>query len=495
MKNMRFKVKDIDLRTGDVNLVVLNIEDAKGLGLKATDRVVLKKGKKRMIVAMDIAETEKFIPKGHMGVVEEVLKLFKIKPGDKIQLEYAKKPESIQHIREKIAGKELSADDINHIIKDIVNDNLTRIEKTAFVVANACQGQTINEILNTTRAIVKNGSQLKFGRKMVYDKHCIGGVPGNRTTPIVIPIVAAAGLLIPKTSSRSITSPAGTADTVEVLMNVNIGIKKIKQVVAKTNACMIWGGAINLAPADDKIIEIEHPLSIDSEGQMIASVLAKKVSVGSKRVLIDIPVGKEVKSKTRQDAIRLGDTFKLIGERLGMEVIIEISEGSSPIGNGIGPYLEAVDVMKVLENKKDAPKDLREKSLRLAGRMLEELARKKEGYLIAKKILESGKALKKMNEIIKAQGEVKQKYKEAKYKKNICARKKGVVNYISNKKISKLAFIAGAPKDKTAGIYLHKKVGDRVKKGEPLFTIYSEANHKLSNAYEIEKDLQPYKLV
>ena len=139
----------------------------------------------------------------------------------------------------------------------------------------------------------RNRETLDFGKIPVFDKHSIGGVPGNRTTMIIRPIVASQGIKIPKTSSRAITSPSGTADTGEVLCPVNLSKEKIKSIVNKYHGCMAWGGSFNLAPADDKIIKVEKPLSIDAEGQMLASIMAKKISVGSNHVVIDLPIGLE----------------------------------------------------------------------------------------------------------------------------------------------------------------------------------------------------------
>jgi len=264
------------------------------------------------------------------------------------------------------------------------------------------------------------------------------------------------------------------------LAKVELSEKKIKAIVKKTGACIVHGGSMNLAPADDKIIDVEHPLSIDAEGQLLASVMAKKYSVGANHVLIDIPMGKSSKAHNWKTAKRLRRTFRLIGKKLGMNVKVIITDGSHPIGNGVGPMLEALDVMAILKNNPIAPLDLKNKSLRMAGILLEMTGKYKKGkgLLAARQILESGKALKKMEEIIKMQGKQK-KLNFAKNKYYVKCNKVGRVREIDNKIIAKIARMAGAPKDKSAGLYLDKKVNDIVKRGDLLYTVYTENNFKL----------------
>ncbi len=327
--------------------------------------------------------------------------------------------------------------------------------------------------------------------------NCIGGIPGNRTTMVVIPIIAAAGFTIPKTSSRAITSPAGTADTMECLAKVELPASRIKQIIKKIGACIVHGGSMNLAPADDKIIEVEHPLSIDAEGQLLASVMAKKYSVSATHVLIDVPMGKSTKAKTWKDANHLKDMFEMVGKSLGMKVKVIVTDGSHPIGRGIGPLFEAEDVMSVLKNEHDAPQDLRKKALFMAGVLLEMTGKYKkgEGEKAATQLLESGKAWVKMNEIIDAQGRLKKPAK-GKFTHQVFSTQAGKIVAVDNDRVAKIARISGNPEDKGAGVILNKNVGDMVKKGELLYTVYAYSPVKLNLAvdyinhccgYEMEK--------
>lgn len=493
---MDLRVKDMDIATGGVIVALLNQEDALNLDLHHEDRVGLRKGRRQTVAVLDIAESEKVLKPGHIGLFEEAVDALKAKHNDIISLSIENKPKSIQYISKKLDKKGLSYKEIFTIIKDIVENKLTDSEATFFVSACYTNGLSQKEIVSLTRAMVETGETLKLKKRKVMGLHSIGGVPGNRTTMIVVPIIAASGLVIPKTSSRAITSPAGTADTMECLANVHINIKKLKRVLSKTNASMIWGGSLNLAPADDKIIRIEHPLSIDAEGQLLASVLAKTASVSTTHFLIEIPVGKKVKCIDKRHASYLKKRFETLGKNLGIKVKAISTDGNQPIGDGIGPILEAIDCIKVLKNERDAPKDLREKSLYMAGLMLEMggKAKKGKGKELAKKVLESGQAYKKFRQIIKAQGEKRLKLRPGRYKFDLTSHKNGRIGDINNIFISKIARLAGAPKNKAAGIYLYKHLNDKVKKGEKILTVYAQNKHKLRYAKEFLKKNTPVKI-
>jgi thymidine phosphorylase len=283
---------------------------------------------------------------------------------------------------------------------------------------------------------------------------------------------------MPKTSSRAVTSPAGTADTMEVLCNVNLDLEQMKKVVKKTNACIVWGGALNLAPADDKIIRIEKQLSIDAHGLLLSSVMSKKLSVSTTHLLIDIPYGAGAKVTTKKKARLLQSRFQKMSKLFGLKTKVILTDGSQPVGNGVGPVLECLDVLKVLQNN-DPPIDLKEKSIKMAGLMLElsGKVKKGEGYGLAKEILESGLAFRKFLEIVEAQGKNIIK-PPGKYKYRVRAGKSGRITAICNEGIARTARIAGAPKSKAAGIYLHKKRGDKARKGELIATIYAESKEK-----------------
>lgn len=496
---MKFIVKDLDIGTGGAMIAILNEEDAEHLDFHSEDRILVIKGKRKEVAILDTTPSSHIVLPGTIGLMDELVEKMGLRNGDIVEIKHTKKPQSIQFIRDKLDGKQLSAEQIDEIIGDISNNQLSEIEITYFVAGTYVRGLSLNDIAAMTKSMVKHGDTLKLTEKPIVDKHCIGGVAGNRTTMVVVPIVAAAGLTIPKTSSRAITSPAGTADVMEVLANVEIGLDELHKLLEKTKGCMIWGGSLALAPADDKIIRVEKPLSIDAEGQLLASVMAKKFSVCATHVLIDIPLGPKAKIKSEKRAKHLKSLFEKIGTILGMEVKVVITDGSQPIGNGIGPALEARDILWILLNDSRAPKDLRMKAMMLAGYILEMggVAKHGKGRLMAEKLVKSGKAYEKMKEIIAAQGkriDEPDKIKLGKNTHSVCAKDAGAVLSIDNRLISKLARYCGCPKDKGAGIYLHKHVNDRVKKGEMLFTLYAESKEKLNHAKELLAEGSPYEL-
>ncbi len=448
-------------------------------------------GKPPVIAVLNIADDENIIATDELGLCERTFRQFGVQEGESVRINHASPPESIKAVHSKIAGNRLSAEDYLDICKDIVANRYSKIEIAAFLVGTAESGLEREEILYLTQAMVATGERLDWEDPLVVDKHCIGGIPGNRTTMIVTPIIAAHGMLMPKTSSRAITSPAGTADTMEVLANVDLPLEQLHSILRHERAFIAWGGTAKLAPADDFFITVSRPLSLDSSSQMIASILSKKIAAGSSHLLIDIPIGPSAKVKSQSHALKLRKLFEYVGDRMGLEIDVVITDGRQPVGRGIGPALEVRDVMQVLQNDPEAPRDFREKSLQLAGRILEfdPDIRGGEGYKLASNILESGRALEKMQSIIKAQGENTEGIKLGKLKHTVTAPDTGTVVAIDNLLMAKVARLAGSPMDKGAGVDLHKKIGNHVKKGEPLYTIYAEINadFNFAKAY-CEKD-------
>lgn len=486
---MKLKIKDIDIATGGPLVAILNENDAMKLDIHHMDRIKVKKGKKIETVVASIATSPKTVPEGRIGVYEEVITSLNLKKNDKIAITLARKPLSIEFIRKKLDGKVLRKKEIDQIVWDIVHNKLSASELAFFVAACYTNLMSMQETIMLTRAMASHGDILKINKYPVIDKHSIGGIPGNRTTMILVPIIAAAGLTIPKTSSRSITSPAGTADTMEVLAKVSFPIKKMKQIIAKTNGCIVWGGALNLAPADDKIINVEKTLEIDAESQLLASIMAKKYSVSSTHILIDIPVGNGTKVENKAGALKLKKDFETIGNKLRKHVRVIITDGSQPIGNGIGPALEARDVLWLLKRDKRRPLDLEKKCIKMACEIFR-MVGIKDCKRKTLEILNSGKAYYKMEEIIKAQqGNVFEpgKIKLGKFKHDVLANNSGIVKIINNRTISRIARIAGAPLNKGSGIYLYKHVNSKVKKAGKLYTIYSESRQKLEFTKEALK--------
>jgi len=445
-------------------------------GFQALSKVSICANGEHILAVLNVVDDDRIVTRRELGLSEEAFANLGLDEGHMVSIEHAEPAESMNAVRRKIAGERLSQQDFHRIIDDITERRFSKTEISAFLVASGQSDLDRDEVYFLTRAMLEVGERLNWNESLVADKHCIGGIPGNRTSMLVVPIIGAHGMLIPKTSSRAITSPAGTADTMEVLANVELDIKKLHDVVRRHRACLAWGGNAHLSPADDIMIAVERPLGIDSLGQMVASILSKKLSAGSTHLLIDIPVGPTAKVRQMRQAQRLRKLFEYVADQLDIHLEVVITDGRQPIGNGIGPVLEARDVMQVLQISPDAPDDLRQKSLQLAGRVLEfdPDVRGGKGFAIARDILDSGRALEMMNTIINAQGIQTRQFKVGKLVHQVCSSVDGMVENIDNLQMARIARFAGAPMDKGAGVDLFKKLGDRVAKGEPLYRIHAE---------------------
>jgi len=478
------RVRKVGIDTYRENIVYMPVgcDLCKSQGFSALSKIEIRYGKKSILATLNMTENG-MLHEGEIGFSNTAFRRLGAPEGSEVTLAHPNPLHSTEIIRKKLDGHSLSRREFLSIVRDIAAYRYSNIELTAFVIACAQKRLTEDEIVWLTEAMIETGEIIDWKLPLVLDKHCIGGIPGNRTTMIVVPIVAAFGLPIPKTSSRAITSPAGTADTMEQITSVTLSLKDMKRIVQRENACIAWGGALHLAPVDDIIISVERPLSLDSEGQMIASILSKKKAAGSTHVLLDIPVGPTAKVRSQAHAMRLKKLFERVGRRIGLNVRVTFTDGSQPIGRGIGPVLEAQDVMKVLERRDDAPADLREKSIALAGELLEFAGKvaKGRGAATARDLLNSGHALKKFLAFAAKQGPLKP-WAKAAYKAIIASPMTGRVVSLHNLKLARTAKLAGAPTDPAAGVYLHAKMGDTVKKGTPLFTIFAENEQELSFA-------------
>lgn len=407
---------------------------------------------------------------------------------------------ALKAIQKKLVGKKLSYREIYAVMDEIAENRLGDILTTYFVASGYSKGFTNDEIYYLTKAMVDTGEHLDF-KGIVADKHSIGGVPGTRATLIVVPIIAAAGYTIPKSSSRAITTPAGTADSMEVVAKVTFTKEEIYKIVEKTNGCIVWGGSFKIAPADDEIIKIEKPLMFESYDKVLVSVMAKKIAFGSNHVVIDLPYGPSVKIHHREEAELLDHKFKFLAKKFDIHLETVISKVYEPAGQGVGPLLEARDALKVLEQVEDRPVPLEEKSLELASTLLklcledsskekkEEIKTKHENvHNWVKDILKSGAALKKFREIIEAQkGDpniMSKDLKPAGYKKRMVSDIRGEITGVNNINISTIAKILGAPHDKDCGMFLQKRIGDKVQAGEELMIFYSNTEYRLNEAVD-----------
>ncbi|HET8685412.1 MAG TPA: AMP phosphorylase, partial [Methanosarcina sp.] len=357
---MQLKLEHFNIKIGQ-HKVLLNIADAKELGVNPGDRVRIR-GHESLSAIADT--TDDMVPPGTLGVFSEVYEHFQNwdKP---VEVVPAFRSKSASVIKKMMDKKPVVQDEIKLLVNDIVEENLSEIELSAFITSSYIHGMTDDEVEWLTRAMIESGDTIEFDTHPIMDKHSIGGVPGNKISLLVVPIIAASGLLIPKTSSRAITGAGGTADLMEVLCPVEFSSQEVKEITEKVGGALVWGGATNIAPADDKLIRVEYPLSIDPYYQMLASIMAKKGAIGADNVVMDIPVGPSTKVPTVQEGQKLARDLINLGHRLGMNVECAITYGSSPIGRKVGPSLEVREALKVLESL-EGPNSLIEKSTALA---------------------------------------------------------------------------------------------------------------------------------
>ena len=493
---MELKVKIMKWSAG-IPVAMLNEDTANIIGVKTKGRIFIKtisSNSKGVSTIVDIAKT--LVKKNEVAISSELRERLSLHAGQKVDVDLSPQPKSLTFIKKKLNKGVLSQSEIDEIIKDVVDNSLSEAEIALFVSAMYENGMNMKETISLINSILNSGEtlKLKLKNKFVVDKHSIGGIPGNRTTPIIVSICAAAGLIMPKSSSRAITTPAGTADTVETVADVEFSMKELERIVRKVGACLIWGGSLEIVPADEKIIQIEKTLNIDPEAQLLASIMSKKLASGAKYILIDIPYGKNAKVK-KEKALHLKKKFEFLGKHFKKIMKVVLTRGDEPIGNGIGPSMEMRDIIKVLSREKSRPLDLEKKSLFLAGQIFEMTgkARKGEGTELARQILDCGKAFAKFKQIITAQKGNLNKIKFAKFKKDIFMKKNSKIKEIDNKKITLLARIAGCPMDKSAGLYLYKHVGDRLEKGEKAITIYAESKSRLREAINFYNAQKPIK--
>ena len=453
-------------------------------GFTAQSRVRVTLKDRSIIATVNTVET-KLLRHNEASLSRYAWDLLSAQAGDEVTVTHPKPLDSLSYIRSKIYGHELKANETRQIIEDLISGQLSDINIAMFIAASSDDRMSKKEVIDLTKAMIETGQRITWPSSIIVDKHCVGGLPGNRTTPIVVSIVAAYGLMIPKTSSRAITSPAGTADTMEVFTNVDLDLSAMRKVVEKESGCLVWGGSMALSPADDLLIRIERTVNIDSEGQMVASILSKKIAAGSTHIVIDMPIGTTAKVRSIERARRLKNFLETVANEFELHIKIVFSDGAQPVGRGIGPALEAVDVLSVLNRDADAPQSLREHALLLAGQVIEFAPGiiPGQGLGIATELLDSGKALAKFQAICEAQGGFRS-IPKASFSQTIESTVSGTIVNIDNRHIARVAKLAGAPEAKAAGVELFVPLHSVVAKSQPLFKVHAETKGQLNYALD-----------
>ena len=453
-------------------------------GFAAHSRVQVRTGGRSIIATLNIVYGA-LLGTDEAGLSEAAWSLLSPEPGDRLDFAHPIAVDSMSFVRAKVYGQRLVESQLDAIVSDVVAGRYTDVELAAFITGCADSHLSQEEITALTRAMINTGERLTWPYHQVMDKHCVGGLAGNRTTMVVVPIAASLGLIMPKTSSRAITSPSGTADTMEVLAPVDLSLEKMRSVIDHEGACIAWGGAVHLSPADDILVRVERALDLDSEGQMVASVLAKKAAAGSTHVVLDIPVGPTAKVRSAAAARRLQNLLEHTAHAIGLKARTLISDGRQPVGRGIGPALEARDVLAVLRDEPDGPPDLRSHALDIAAVLVEMagLAQADESRSLAAAMLTQGHAWTRMQAICEAQGGMRE-IPRAAQTHEITASHAGHVRSIDNRLLSRIAKLAGAPAVPAAGLELLVRMDDPVVRGQPLFRIHADSRGDLDYVLE-----------
>lgn len=453
-------------------------------GFAQHSRIQLKSGSGEIITTLHHVSSD-LLASDEVGLSEIAWQRLRLEEGALVYASHPRPVDSLSSVRRRVYGHRLEAGAFLPIIRDIVAGRYSDVHLASFITACAAVPLDRDETVGLTRAMVDVGERLSWTGSSILDKHSVGGLPGNRTTPIVVAVVAAHSLTMPKTSSRAITSPAGTADTMETLAPVDLDLPAIRRVVEREYGCIVWGGAVRLSPADDVLIRVERALDIDSEGQLVASVLSKKIAAGSSHVVIDMPIGPTAKVRSTEVANALAARLADVASVFGMKTRVVFSDGSQPVGKGIGPALEAHDVLDVLQARPDARGDLRERACSLAGALLElaGIAGTDRGVELAKATVSDGRAWKKFQAICEAQGGMRVP-PVATQRHPLVAARDGRVVAIDNRKIARLAKLAGAPEAKAAGVTLEVSLGQMVKAGQPLCFVHADSRGELHYALD-----------
>ena len=479
------KAKKLDITSGDNLICLINDKDAEqyGVGLNSGDRVELKieNIEKPIIVVIDT--TNEFVEEGQIGIYEDIWQEYGIENDAVVEIKLFNKSEAIEAIKKKLAGHELNYEDLYVIMKDIASGHLSNIFKTLFIASGYNPGFNDDEIKYMTKALALTGEVLKF-TGLTADKHSIGGVAGKGITPIVVPIIAANGIIVPNTSTRAVTSASATTDMLEVIMPMSFKKEQLEEMIEKSGAFMVWGGGLDLAPADDEIIKIQKAIGIESIDKFVASILAKKIAQGVKTVIFDVPTGKGAKI-TDEEFEEVKNKFETLGKEFDINVVIYKRQVKGIDGNAVGPVLECKEFLMIYEQNENRSLQLENEALKMAGVLLEnvEKAEKGKGFDLAKETLLSGKAYKKFQEIVKNQGgdeniksqDLKIGDKVYEYK----APKNGLITRMNNKRIFEIARALGNPRIKEAGLYFHVQVGQKVKEGDLLVTLYANSDSRL----------------
>ena len=400
-------------------------------------------------------------------------------------------------IQKKKNGETLTKEEIDFMITDYVAGKIPDYQMSAMLMAIYFNGMENEELAAFTLAMRDSGDLVDLSplEGIKVDKHSTGGV-GDKTTLIVGPIVAACGVPVAKMSGRGLGFTGGTLDKLESIsgFRIDLSAEEFFETVKKTGISVI-GQTGNLAPADKLLYALRDvTATVDSIPLIAASVMSKKLAAGSDKIVLDVTTGSGAFMKNTRDAKKLAKHMVAIGNHAGKETVAILTGMEEPLGFAIGNNMEVKEAIEVL--KGDGPEDVKEVSVALAGMMLSlglENVSHSQGKRMAKKALSSGQAFEKFKEMVQAQGgdiryvEHPEFFERDAFEGEVLAAEDGFLSGMDTEKIGVAAGLLGAGRetkdsviDMSAGIYLKKKIGDTVKKGEPIAICYAGTKEKLN---------------
>ena len=415
---------------------------------------------------------------------------------------------AVDVIRKKRDGWELSTAEIQSLVDAYTRAEIPDYQVSAWLMAVVLRGMARGETAALTDAMLHSGEVLDLSSlpQRKVDKHSTGGV-GDKTSLVLAPLAAAAGVTVPMISGRGLGHTGGTLDKLESIpgFNVNLSVSHFRKVL-ETCGCAMIGQTAEIAPADRKLYALRDVTStVESPYLICASIMSKKLAEGIDALVLDVKTGSGAFMKSEKDAAFLAELMVETGERMGKQVVALITDMDQPLGNMIGNALEVVEVMEVLRG--GGPNDLRQLCLELAGWMLHlggVSSSVAEGKKQSEKLIASGKALDKFREMVGLQGgdpraiDDPKKLPQARHTIEVSSTSTGHVTSIQCEQVGTACVILGGGRerkedsvDPAVGIVLDKKVGDRVSVGESFATIHYNAEAPAARAKQlIERSYQ-----
>ena len=406
---------------------------------------------------------------------------------------------AVDLIRKKRDATELTREEIEFLISGFVRGEIPDYQMSAWLMAVLLRGMTRPETAALTEAMLHSGSVLDLsdlpGKKV--DKHSTGGV-GDKTSLVIAPVVAAAGLYVPMISGRGLGHSGGTLDKLESIpgFNVNLSLEDFRRVLGACG-CALIGQTAEIAPADKKIYALRDvTATVESPPLICGSIMSKKMAEGLDALVLDVKTGSGAFMKNEEDAAYLAELLVETGTRMGKKVVALITDMDQPLGSKVGNALEVEECIEVLRGS--GPTDLIELCYELAGWMLclgGRSATVGEGRELAGEMISSGRALGKFGEIIRLQGGDAavvghpNRLPQARHRLDVPSPSSGHVASIQCEQIGVASVLLGGGRDKkedmidpAVGLVVHKKIGDTVKTGEPLCTLHYNADSRLAEA-------------